>query len=82
MIVGKCSLYQDLKWRLGDKCLCNEVSLNILGNVFNRGGNNASHVTNRLTKCRQSFYGLGNAGTHEPLLMFKRICINVYVNQR
>ena len=62
MIVGKCSLYQDPKWRRGDKCLCNEESLNILGNVFNRGGNNASHVTNRLTKCRQSVYGLGNAG--------------------
>ena len=58
MIVGKCSLYQDQTWRLGDKCLCNEESLNILGNVFNRGGNNASHVTNRLTKYRQSFYGL------------------------
>ena len=39
MIVGKCSLYQDPKWRLGNKCLCNEESLNILGNVFNRGGN-------------------------------------------
>ena len=44
------------KWRLGDKCICNEESLNILGNVFNRGCNNASHVTDRLTKCRQSFY--------------------------
>ena len=41
------------KWRLGEKCICNEESLNILGNVFNHGGNNASHVTNRLTKCRQ-----------------------------
>ena len=41
-------------------------SFNILGNVFNRGGNNASHVTNRLTKCRQSFYGLGNAGMLYP----------------
>ena len=40
------------KWRLGDKCICNEESLNIVGNVFNRGGNNASHVTNRLTKCK------------------------------
>ena len=29
MIVGKCSLHQDPKWRLGDKCLCNEESLNI-----------------------------------------------------
>ena len=66
MIVGKCPLYQDPKWRLGDKCLCNEESLNILGNVFNRGGNNASHVTNRLTKCRQSFYGFGNAGMLYP----------------
>ena len=66
MIVGKCPLYQDPKWRLGDKCLCNEESLNILGNVFNQGGNNASHVTNRLTKCRQSFYGLGNAGMLYP----------------
>ena len=66
MIVGKGSLYQDPKWRLGDKCLCNEESLNILGNVFNQGGNNASHVTNRLTKCRQSFYGLGNAGMLYP----------------
>ena len=66
MIVGKFSLYQDPKWRLGDKCLCNEESLNILGNVFNRGGNNASHVTNRLTKCRQSFYGLGHAGMLYP----------------
>ena len=35
-------------------------------NVFNRGGNNASHVTNRLTKCRQSFYGLRNAGMLYP----------------
>ncbi|KAK2177349.1 hypothetical protein NP493_604g01048 [Ridgeia piscesae] len=66
MIVGKCSLYQDPKWRLGDKCLGNEESLNILGNVFNRGCNNASHVTNRLTKCRQSFYGLGNPGLLYP----------------
>ena len=66
MIVGKCPLYQNPKWRLGDKCLCNEESLNILGNVFNRGGNNASHVTNRLTKCRQSVYGLGNAGMLYP----------------
>ena len=62
MIVGKCSLYQDPKWRLGDKCLCNEESVT----VFNRGGNNASHVTNRLTKCRQSFYGLGSAGMLYP----------------
>ena len=62
MIVGKCPLYQDPMWRLGDKCLCNEESLNIIGNVFNQGGNNASHVTNKLTKCRQSYYGLGNAG--------------------
>ena len=66
MIVGKCSLYQDPKWRLGDKCLCNEESLNILGNVFNRGGNNVSHVTNRLTKCRLSLYGLCNAGVLYP----------------
>ena len=33
-IVGKCSLYQEPKWRLGDTCLCNEDSLNILGHVF------------------------------------------------
>ena len=65
MIVGKCSLYQDPKWRLGDKCLCNEESLNILGNVFNRGGNNASYVTNRLTKCRVIFE-LCNAGMLYP----------------
>ena len=51
---------------LGYKCLCNEESLNILGNVFNRGGNNASHVTNRPTKCRQLFYGLDNAGMLYP----------------
>ena len=31
MIVGKCPLYQDPKWRLGDKCLCNEESLNPAG---------------------------------------------------
>ena len=54
------------KWRLGDKCICNEESLNILGNVFNRGGNNASHVTNRLTKCRQSLYVLRSAGMLYP----------------
>jgi hypothetical protein len=54
------------KWRLGDKCICNEESLNILGNVFNRGGNNASHVTNKLTKCRQSFYVLGSTGMLFP----------------
>ena len=34
--------------------------------MFNRGGNNASHVTNRLTKCRQSFYGLGSASMLYP----------------
>ena len=69
------------KWRLGDKCLCNEESPNILGNVFNRGGNNASHVTNRLTKCRQSFYGLGSAGVLYPgatpdvqAFLYKCIC--------
>ena len=66
MIVGKCPLYQYPKWRLGDKYLCNEESLKILGNVFYRSGNNASHVTNRLTKCRQSLYGLGNAGMFIP----------------
>ena len=66
MIVGKCSLYHDPKWKLGDKCLCNEESLNILGNVFKRDSNNANHVTNRLTKCRQSFYELGNAGMLYP----------------
>ena len=66
MIVGKCSFYQDPKWRLGDKCLCNEESLNVFGIVFNRGGNNASHVTNRVTKSRQSFYGLGNADMLYP----------------
>ena len=60
MIVGKCSLYQDPKWRLGDNRLCNEESLNILGNVFNRCGNN------KLTKWRQSFYGLANAGMLYP----------------
>jgi hypothetical protein len=32
-IVGKCSLYQDPTWRLDDKCLCNEESLNILGKI-------------------------------------------------
>ena len=81
MIVGKCWLYQDPKWRLGDKCLCNEESLNILGIVFNRGGNNASHVTNRLTQCRQSFYGLGNAGIlypgatpDVPAYLYKCVC--------
>ena len=66
MIVGKCSLYQDSKRRLDDKCLCNEKSLTLLGNVFNRGDNNANQVTNKLTKCRQSFYGLGNAGMLYP----------------
>ena len=34
--------------------------------MFNRGGYYASPVTNRLTKCRQSFYGLGNAGMLYP----------------
>ena len=54
------------------------------GNAFNRGGNNANQVTNRLTKCRQSFYGLGNVGmlTQELLLMFKRIFIHAYINPR
>ena len=42
------------------------VMKNRLIYVFNRGGNNASHVTNRLTKCRQSFYGLVNAGMLYP----------------
>ena len=44
----------------------NEESHNILGNVFNPDGNNASHVTNRLPKCRRSFYGLGSTGMLYP----------------
>ena len=46
--------------------------------MFNRGGNNASHVTNRLTKCRQSCYGLGSAGMLYPgdvqAYLYKCIC--------
>ena len=59
MIIGKCPLYQ----QHSDKCLYNEESLNILRIVFNR---DASHVTNRLTKCRQSFYGLGSVDILYP----------------
>ena len=47
----------------------NEELLNKLGDVFNRDDNNVSHVNNRLTKHRQSFYGLGSAG----------IFINTYI---
>jgi len=43
-----------------------QMSVNKLGNVFNRDGYNASHVTNRLTKYRQSSYGFGNADVLKP----------------
>ena len=81
MIVGKCSLYQAPKWRLEDKCRCNEESLIILGNVFNRDGNNG---TNRLTKCRQLFYVLGSASMLYPGVIpdVQAHFINAYVNPR
>ena len=34
--------------------------------MFNGDGNNASHVTSRLTKYRQSFYALGSASMLYP----------------
>ena len=43
-----------------------EKSLNIHGGVFNRDDNNASHVTNRLPKCRRSFYGLRSSSLLYP----------------
>ena len=80
MIVGKCSLYQDPKWRLGDKCLCKEESLKIHGNVFNR--QLCHQQTNKMQTVILWAWYWPVCYTQEPLLMFKRICINVYVNQR
>ena len=62
-------------------CLCNEESLNVLSNVFNSGGNNASHVTKQTDS---HFVGLVMPAcyTQEPLLVFRRIFIRAYVNPR
>ena len=70
MIVGKCPLYQDAKWRLGDKCLCNEESLNILGNVFNRGGNNTEfYILYHATVCIVAIY-FTLSGFYSPPCVF------------
>ena len=51
--------------------------------MFNRDGNIASHVTNGLTKCRQSFYGLGGAGIlYTEATPDVQAYVKAYVNPR
>ena len=62
IVIGKCPLQKEPQWWLGNNTLCTVDKLEILGNMFNREGNNSRHVDNRITKSRQSFYALGTAG--------------------
>ena len=66
MIAGAYLLSQNPRWRLGDEYLCSVDKVNIIGNTYNCNGNSSSHVENRINKCRQSLYGLGNIGMLYP----------------
>ena len=81
MVTGAYPLLQNPRWRLGDEYLCSVDKLDILGNTYNCNGNSSSHVENRINKCRQSFYGLGNIGMSYPgatpgvqAYLYKSIC--------
>ena len=81
MVTGAYPLSQNPRWRLGDEYLCSVDKLDILGNTYNCNGNSSSHVENRINKCRQSFYGLGNIGMSYPgatpgvqAYLYKSIC--------
>ena len=81
MVTGAYPFSQNPRWRLGDEYLCNVDKLDILGNTNNCSGNSSSHIENRINKCRQSFYGLGNIGMSYPgatpgvqAYLYKSIC--------
>jgi len=66
---------------LGEHCITNVECIDILGVSFSAVGNYASHVTTRLTKCRNSSFALSGAGMCYPGLasetkshLFKTIC--------
>ena len=66
MTIGKKYFREDHTWHLGPNIqLVNGNSLEILGVSYNAGGTNTDHVTNRISKCRQSFYGLRDSGMSE-----------------
>ena len=67
MTVGKN--YSDIRptWHINNEITLETVdSLNILGITFNTDGTSSNHTSNRISKCRQSFYGLRDAGMSYP----------------
>ena len=61
MIIGKNPLNCTPTWSLD---IVN--SLDLLGVTFNCNNNPTTHVNNRISKCRQSFYGLNSSGLAFP----------------
>ena len=66
MTIGMKYFNEDHTWHLGPNIqLVNGNSLDILGVSYNAYmyGTNTDHVTNRISKCRQSVYGLRDSST-------------------
>ena len=67
MTIGKNLFNSKPRWYLGDRVLlANVEALDILGVSFNTKGSSSNHISNRISKCRQSFYGLRDAGMSYP----------------
>ena len=78
MTVGKN--YSDIKptWHINNDITLETVdSLNILGITFNTDGTSSNHTSNRISKCRQSFYGLRVVGMSYPGAEYGMECVHV-----
>ena len=62
MTVGKELLKCQSEWVLGSSKIINSEQLEILGTIFTKDHNCHGHISNRLNKCRQSFYDLTKCG--------------------
>ena len=58
MIVGVKKLKHEPHWNLGLQTMENENTLEMLGVIFSSDGHSNPHVSNRIMKCRRSYYSL------------------------
>jgi hypothetical protein len=82
MIAGESSLKVNHKWYLGNECMENTNSLEILGNVFSQDGSSKLNIDKRIKSCRQSYYSLQAAGmcykaleTNTKVHLWKTVCL-------
>ena len=66
MISGKSMLKREPKWFLGQYEIGTYNELELLGTIFSSNRKSDAHVTNRIRKCRQSYFGLNKCGIGYP----------------